>query len=135
MTCRLTWGDRWWHVDTVPPDRMSLSRPHSPAFVACNDAPLVDEPRSNARGASRRKVARRANVRRTSSVRAPPSRTWIERREGLPAGDSRLVAPFASDQEPNRVALTGLVDALLTVRTSHAPARRCGVANPIGGQR
>jgi hypothetical protein len=33
------------------------------------------------------------------------------------------------------VALTGLVDALLTVRTSHAPARRCGVANPIGGQR
>jgi hypothetical protein len=33
------------------------------------------------------------------------------------------------------VALAGLADALLTVRTSHAPARRCGVANPKGGQR
>jgi hypothetical protein len=54
---------------------MSASGPHPAAFVAGNDAPLISE-----RAATRGRIATEggdahAHVRRTSSVRAPASRT------------------------------------------------------------
>src|SRR6202042_560378 len=85
-------GHAGWHVGTAPldfeirGDRISASRPHTPACVARNDAPLIGE-----RAATRGRCAtaggdEHAGLKSALSVRAPASRNRIERPEPRSVG-------------------------------------------------
>jgi hypothetical protein len=126
---------------------MSVSRPHPPAFVAGNCAPLTGE-RAATRGRSATESGdERAGVKKALSVRAPASRTGSNgenrgplagirpteaRRHSRPAGSRRSLRQRTTPKRPRRATRPGtrtLMDDLPAVR-GRAGRRHVGTPPP-----